>query len=248
MRVLTKKHIVRIASGLTAAAVLFAGIASISGDTSRTMRSLVTDSTVQSTTSTLGSTTTTAPAPTTTVRVASSTLKAPNPRTYAALIALTAKYRWSERSAAVKQLQSVLKVVQDGVYGPQTRKAHINALKWLGAPAADVPTPPAGTAPSVGNGCPQWLDTARSAGWAEEDLARLTRVMWRESRCNPQAHNGTGPDDSYGLLQVNVKGYLWKGRAQMCGLSERSDLFDPATNLRCALVLWQRSGWRPWGF
>lgn len=246
MHVPTKKHIVRIASGLTAAAALFAGIASISGDTSRTMRSLATDSTVQSTTSAPESTTTTVPASTTTVKVA--TAAPPNPRTYAAIVALTAKYRWNERSAAVRQLQSVLKVVQDGVYGPQTRKAHIGALKWLGVPAADVPTPPVVAASSGGNGCPQWLDMARSAGWAEEDFARLTRVMWRESRCNPQSHNGTGPDDSYGLLQVNVKGYLWKGRAQMCGLSERSDLFDPATNLRCALVLWQRSGWRPWGF
>lgn len=94
--------------------------------------------------------------------------------------------------------------------------------------------------------CAALMPAAVAVGWPQIELKKLSRVMWRESRCNPHAHNGTGLDDSYGLVQINLKGYLWKGRAQMCGLTERADLFDATTNLRCALILWQRSGWLPW--
>ena len=117
----------------------------------------------------------------------------------------------------------------------------VSGLLSLGQCGARVPE----ALPGVEH-CASMMPVAVAAGWPTTELKKLSKVMWRESKCEPGAHNGKGLDDSYGLLQVNVKGYLWKGRAVLCGLTEKGDLFDPATNLRCALVLWKRSGWSPW--
>lgn len=117
----------------------------------------------------------------------------------------------------------------------------VSGLLSLGQCGARIPE----AMPGVEH-CAALMPVAVAAGWPTAELKKLSRVIWRESRCDPAAYNGTGPDDSYGLVQINLKGYLWRGRAVLCGLTERADLFDPATNLRCALVLWQRSGWSPW--
>jgi hypothetical protein len=69
----------------------------------------------------------------------------------------------------------------------------------------------------------------------------LDRVIYRESRCLPDAWNG----HDAGLTQINqihrefvaVMGWSWPG-----------DMFNAELNLRFALKLWQGSGWRPWGF
>ena len=49
--------------------------------------------------------------------------------------------------------------------------------------------------------CQQWLQTALQAGWPNERkiLDRLGFIMWRESRCTPDADSG--PD--HGLTQIN---------------------------------------------
>lgn len=89
--------------------------------------------------------------------------------------------------------------------------------------------------------CPQWWPLAVSVGWPESELAMLDRVIFRESRCLPDAFNG----HDAGLTQINqihrefvaVMGWQWPG-----------DMFNAELNLRFALKLWQGSGWRPWGF
>ncbi|MAF95077.1 MAG: hypothetical protein CMM60_04910 [Rhodospirillaceae bacterium] len=48
-----------------------------------------------------------------------------------------------EISEGVRQLQQVLGITADGVYGPATSAAHIDALETLGLPTGGVPTPPA---------------------------------------------------------------------------------------------------------
>ena len=35
--------------------------------------------------------------------------------------------------------------------------------------------------------CTQWHELALSVGWPEEQLPTLDKVMWRESRCTPDA-------------------------------------------------------------
>lgn len=251
MRVPTKKHITRLAGGFTALA-LIVGIASVNADSPRAVRAPATTST----TSTIPeSTTTTVLAPTTTVAVKVASAppvvdsKSVDSRTQMVFAALAAKYHWGERSAAVKRLQGVLKVTQDGVYGKQTRKAHISALKYLGMSTASVPNPPSGgSAPSGGKRCAQYEDTARAAGWAESEIPRLSYVMWRESKCTPTAYNGKGRDQSYGLVQINTKGGNWAELQRRCGLSSKDQLFDPYTNLACGKQLQRAYGWRPWGF
>lgn len=98
--------------------------------------------------------------------------------------------------------------------------------------------------------CPQWRQTALDAGWSEADWARLDQIIWRESRCNPGAHNGRGRDDSYGLVQLNMRAHRSWVRPLVDG--DYSRLFDPAVNLTVARELFARAddaygcGWKPW--
>lgn len=104
-------------------------------------------------------------------------------------------------------------------------------------------------APS-GSKCPQHYGAAMRAGWKPSHWARLDYIMWRESRCNPRAYNGRGRDDSYSLLQLNMRAHRsWVG--PLVGW-DFSKLYDPETNLRIGKVLYDKArrmygcGWQPW--
>src|SRR5262245_49645708 len=47
--------------------------------------------------------------------------------------------------------------------------------------------------------CAEWRDTALSVGWTENDWPTLNRIMYRESRCQPDARHRGG---ATGLLQI----------------------------------------------
>jgi len=99
---------------------------------------------------------------------------------------------------------------------------------------------------SEGTECQQWLQTALQAGWPNDRkiLDRLGFIMWRESRCTPDADSG--PD--HGLTQINQihKGYI----ADLGWTFEQ--MKDPAKNLRFAWLLYSgreangQCGWTPW--
>ena len=106
--------------------------------------------------------------------------------------------------------------------------------------------------------CPEWHLTALEAGWDENQLKRLDYVIWRESRCLPDAFNPTDPNGgSLGLVQINrfwcirtahnPSGWLQnEGLVQDC-----TDLYDPLTNLTAARAIWEYAeargcGWSPW--
>lgn len=77
--------------------------------------------------------------------------------------------------------------------------------------------------------------------WPDELEEQALYVVQRESRYNTTSYNWC----CVGLFQVN----WWSHRSwlQGAGVSEPSQLMDPLTNVRMALVVWQRSGsWRPW--
>lgn len=102
----------------------------------------------------------------------------------------------------------------------------------------------------AGSLCPQWYGHARAAGWLATDWPRLDRIIYRESRCNPKAHNPRYPDDSYGLMQLNMRAHRsWVG--PMVGW-DFTRLFDPTANLKVARVLYNKAasaygcGWQPW--
>jgi hypothetical protein len=107
--------------------------------------------------------------------------------------------------------------------------------------------------------CPEWHAEAMRAGWEPQHLIRLDAVIWRESRCQPTAFNPKDPNGgSAGLSQIN---YFWclpnryspTGWLQSQGiLTNCSELFDAATNLRAARAIHRYSeerngtGWQPW--
>jgi hypothetical protein len=84
--------------------------------------------------------------------------------------------------------------------------------------------------------CGEWHDTAISVGWSEEQWPTVNRIMWRESKCRPDAYNRAG---AHGLMQVMG---MW---ADDCGFT-REMLFDPMLNLACARYILDAQGWGAW--
>jgi hypothetical protein len=114
------------------------------------------------------------------------------------------------------------------------------------------------TVPEIDAPCPEWHPTAIEAGWDTEDLYRLGYIIWRESRCQPDAFNGDDPNSgSRGLAQINgywcrPSAYHPQGWLQAQGvLGHCDDLHDPLTNLTAALAIYgyaegRGCGWSPW--
>lgn len=167
---------------------------------------------------------------------------------------LTRTYRWGKKSEAVRALQYILNVPVDGDYGKVTRKAHMERLRLLGLSTENVPTPLVAVMDYGNKQCHQWEDLARQVGWPDSEVKKLSYVTFRESSCRPTAHNTSDPTwaGSRGLMQINgywciPNKYNPNGWLQQQGvLSHCDDLFDPAINLKAALLIWKRSGWGPW--
>lgn len=104
--------------------------------------------------------------------------------------------------------------------------------------------------------CIEWLPTMLEAGWPDNPdvLAMALTIAWRESRC--QATADSGPD--HGIWQINrywcnPSRYTPNGWLQDRGLvTNCDDLFDPLTNARAALAIYNYSvdrngdGFLPW--
>ena len=93
--------------------------------------------------------------------------------------------------------------------------------------------------------CHDYVDLAREVGWSKAERANVMRIMTRESKCFARAWNKKDPaGGSYGLMQINGGNVKW---AIGLGLiTKADDLFIPRRNLKVALALWKRYGWRPW--
>lgn len=131
-------------------------------------------------------------------------------------------------------------------------------------PAATVPAVVTTTTtvpayqPAANAKCPEWHETALEAGWQEEELERLDLVLWRESRCLPEAFNPQDPNGgSRGLSQVNQfwckpTRYFPLGWLQTQGvLGACGELHDPVVNLTAARAIYEYAaargcGWSPW--
>lgn len=98
--------------------------------------------------------------------------------------------------------------------------------------------------------CGEWRDEALSVGWTAEEWKKLRWIIAREtgSTCDPTVHNGNEQtrDDSFGLLQINMRGKLEADRLVRCQLGSKQELLDPVVNLRCGRVLFELAGWDPW--
>jgi hypothetical protein len=90
-------------------------------------------------------------------------------------------------------------------------------------------------------------DILAQAGWPDNLLVTMAAIGQAESSGNPTAHNAAPPDDSYGLWQINMIGSLGPQRRARYGLSSNAALYDPVTNARIALDVYQQQGLRAWG-
>jgi len=102
--------------------------------------------------------------------------------------------------------------------------------------------------------CQEWIPLAVEVGWPadRELLHRLGEIMWRESRCQPDAHNPNDPNGgSYGLTQINGFWTKWLNESGVMDGQPQS-FYDPAVNLSSALAIHVYStykngnGWHPW--
>lgn len=116
------------------------------------------------------------------------------------------------------------------------------------APRTTLPAPTTTVAPTYTHPDPnveRWHALALAVGWPEAEWEWLSCVVARESRGDPNAYNGRGPDASVGLAQLNTKGYLW-GWFVALGLTDRAQLFNPTTNLYAARAMFLQFGRKPW--
>ena len=131
------------------------------------------------------------------------------------------------------------------ILSPEQQIARIEALN-----ASTAPPMPETTVPVVdafaSYKCGVWLPLAISQGWPDNPvvLKTLDRVMWRESRCTPDADSG--PD--HGLMQINQ---IHSDYIDQLGWTHEG-MKDATANLRFAYLLWSgreedgQCGWTPW--
>ena len=79
---------------------------------------------------------------------------------------------------------------------------------------------------------------ARQAGFPSSTATTMTAVAMRESNGYPGAYNGTGLDNSYGLWQINLKDPNVANLMAQNGITNGTQLLDPATNAQAAALLW----------
>ena len=84
----------------------------------------------------------------------------------------------------------------------------------------------------------QIYQLALNTGFDSTRAALVTAIALRESAGYPGAYNGAGPDNSYGLMQINMIGSMGQQRLQQFGITDPKQLLDPATNMKAAYTLW----------
>jgi len=110
-----------------------------------------------------------------------------------------------------------------------------------------VPTLPETTTTTTEapKGCAQYVADAITAGWPADQAPMLARVMFRESRCTPDAYNGKDmAGGSYGLMQINGQHKTWL--IEQGFITSLDDLFVPSVNLRVSAHLYSMVGWSAW--
>lgn len=96
----------------------------------------------------------------------------------------------------------------------------------------------------------QLRSLAVQAGFEPDVAPTIAAISLAESGGNPNAHNPVYPDNSYGLMQINMldePGYpLGAERRARYGLDTNEQLKDPLTNMRAAKDIYDRQGLNAW--
>jgi hypothetical protein len=94
----------------------------------------------------------------------------------------------------------------------------------------------------------QLRNVLTNAGFRGYALNTAFAVARAESSGRPYAYNGRGADRSYGILQINMKGFIGKARKEHFGLSSYDDLFQPEINAKSAYEISNGGkNWKSWG-
>ncbi len=127
--------------------------------------------------------------------------------------------------------------------GTRTSSTSSNNSTGSTTPATTTPAATPAPAPTpVSTAGPAEVEAIIRSVWPDELEDRALEIARRESNLVPTAKNSC----CYGLFQV----YWSVHRSWLSGLGITSadQLYDPATNARAALTLYQRAGgWGPWG-
>ena len=112
-------------------------------------------------------------------------------------------------------------------------------------PAVRVSLPPPAPTTTVPEGlrCPDWYHPAEAAGWSDDELPEVDRIMWRESKCEPATtHRNANGSIDRGLMQINDVNLAWLAPVGITA----DDLLVGSENLKAARLLYEQRGWSPW--
>jgi len=112
-------------------------------------------------------------------------------------------------------------------------------------PAVRVSLPPPSPPTTVPQGlrCPEWYYPAGDAGWSDNELAEVDRIMWRESHCEAATtHRNSNGTIDRGLMQINEINLGWLAQVGITA----DDLLVGSKNLKAARLLYEQHGWSPW--
>ena len=142
--------------------------------------------------------------------------------------------RWRRRCQDLSAGATALPAPADRLH-PPPHHCHRGAVTHLALAVR------CGLLPSTGGRCTGWEALLRyySPGW---DVARMSRIAYRESRCRPEVRNRSG---ATGLLQLMPAhcGWLDEALGEPCSVAR---LQTPAYLIRAAAALWRRDGYAPW--
>ena len=82
-------------------------------------------------------------------------------------------------------------------------------------------------------------DLLSLAGFKGYSLKLAWSIVMRESRGHPLSHNTSkySGDNSYGLFQINMLGYLGEDRREKFGIKNNKELLDPIVNAKAAFYM-----------
>jgi hypothetical protein len=145
-----------------------------------------------------------------------------------------------------------LTITQATVYSPAPTYRP-TGLRPLERHTAPVPSTTTTTeAPDRGI-CGEWYDLALLAGWPASDWPFVQHLIHAESRCQHDAFNPRGADNSWGLLQINT--HPASGNRpfirELLGSDDWELLSDPVINLWVGRQMWEHAAlsgcpWRLW--
>ena len=141
------------------------------------------------------------------------------------------------------QVMAIPVATEEFIYEPLPVATTTTLAEVVEAEAEPSPSEPAVKREAL---CPEWWPTALEVGWTEDQLPTLDRIMWNESRCQPDA---ISPTRDFGLVQINR--HVWRETVEANGWT-MEDLLIPRNGLAMGLIVYEAAlshgwcGWQPW--